>query len=191
MKGRRHSLMKKTLIRWVRSKDMIVDGIIIESIRYLQADELVFINGKVLNNQKILRGELEIRDRERLEAAVARPASSAFGEDAYKTLQQKVSSMMHSVVRNHPFTDGNKRTATIATIFMLYVNGYDVDWDAQEALNIILQLAEGKMNMPEFVKWLPIKVGQTTTEPDSERDMQIIETLIIQHRWLLDELAEQ
>jgi len=168
-----------------------MDDIIVNPVRYLQADELVYINGKVLNNKKILRGELKIRDRERLEAAVARPASSAFGEDAYKTLQEKVSAMMHSVARNHPFTDGNKRTATMSTIFMLYVNGYDVDWLAEDALEIILQVAEGKMDMPEFAAWLPIKMGGTTHIPDSERDMQLIDNLIAQHQWLLDELAER
>ena len=47
-----------------------MEGIVVKPVRYLHADELVFINGKVLNNQKILRGELQIRDRERLEAAV-------------------------------------------------------------------------------------------------------------------------
>lgn len=168
-----------------------MEGIVVASVRYLQADELVYINGKVLNNEKILRGELKIRDRERLEAAVARPASSAFGEDAYQTLQEKVSAMMHSVARNHPFTDGNKRTATMATVFMLHVNGYDVDWSAEEALEIILKLAEGKMDMPEFADWLPIKKGNASPEPDSVRDMQIIDALIQQHQWLLDELAER
>lgn len=168
-----------------------MEGIVVNPVRYLQADELVYINGKVLNNQKILRGEMKIRDRERLEAAVARPASSAFGEDAYKTIQEKVSAMMHSVARNHPFTDGNKRTATMATIFMLHVNGYEVDWSADEALEIILQLAEGKLDMPHFAAWLPIKDGQSSPMPDSERDMQTIDALITRHQWLLDELAER
>jgi len=168
-----------------------MDGVIVNPVRYLRADELVFINGTVLKNEKILRGELKIRDRERLEAAVARPASSAFGEDAYKTLQEKVSAMMHSVARNHPFTDGNKRTATMSTVFMLNVNGYDVDWDASEALEVILNLAEGKMDMPEFATWLPIKQAQANPEPDTERDMALIVALIERHQWLLDELAER
>jgi hypothetical protein len=58
-------------------------------------------------------------------------------------------------------------------------------------LEIVLQLAEGKIDMPIFAEWLPIKGGQKTIEPNSERDMQIIEALITQHRWLLDELAER
>ncbi len=168
-----------------------MDAVFVNPVRYLQADELVFINGKVLNNEKILRGELKIRDRERLEAAVARPASSAFGEDAYKSLQEKVASMMHSVARNHPFTDGNKRTATMSTIFMLNVNGYDVDWDASDALDVILKVAEGKMDMPEFAEWLSLREGEATPEPDTDRDMALIETLIAQHQWLLDELSER
>lgn len=189
MKARHLCSVMKTLTRWGRSKPM--EGIIVNPVRYLVADELIYINGKVLNNQKILRGELKIRDRERLEAAVARPASSAFGEDAYKTLQDKVSAMMHSVARNHPFTDGNKRTATIATVFMLAVNGYDVDWVADDALNIILQLAQGTIDMPHFSAWLPLKVGHPAITPDSNRDMEHIDTLITQHQWLLDELSER
>lgn len=168
-----------------------MDAVIVNPVRYLRADELVFINGKVLKNEKILRGELKIRDRERLEAAVARPASSAFGEDAYKSLQEKVSAMMHSVARNHPFTDGNKRTATMSTIFMLNVNGFDVDWDASEALEVILKLAEGKIDMPEFAGWLPLRNGNAKPEPDTDSDMALIETLIDRHQWLLDELAER
>ena len=97
--------------------------------------------------------------------------------------------MMHSVARNHPFTDGNKRTATVASLFMLAVNGYAVDWDATEALEIVLQLAQGTLDMPDFAQWLPIKAGQASIEPDSDRDMQVIESLIAQHHWLLDELA--
>ena len=168
-----------------------MDDIVVNPVRYLQADELVYINGKVLNNKKILRGEINIRDRERLEAAVARPASSAFGEDAYKTLQEKVAAMMHSVARNHPFTDGNKRTAIMATVFMLYVNGYDVDWSAEDALEIVIQVAEGKLDMPEFAAWLPLKSGQASHMPDSEQDMRLIDALIEQHQWLLTELAER
>lgn len=168
-----------------------MDAVIVDTVRYLHADELVFINGKVLNNEKILRGELKIRDRERLEAAVARPASSAFGQDAYPSLQEKVSAMMHSVARNHPFTDGNKRTAIMATIYMLNVNGYDVTWDAHDALEIILNLTEGKIDMPDFAEWLPLCVGTTKPEPDPDTDMALIEALIAHHRWLLDELAER
>ncbi len=169
-----------------------MEGILIPSVRYLRADELIFINGKVLNNQKILRGELKIRDRERLEAAVARPASSAFGEDAYKSLQAKVSAMMHSVARNHPFTDGNKRTATLSTIFMVNVNGYDVTWDAHDALDVILRLTEGKMDMPEFADWLPLcHIGDPSLDPDTDQDIERIEQLMIVHQWLLDELAER
>lgn len=168
-----------------------MEAIIVSPVRYLHADELVFINGSVLNNQKILRGEIKIRDRERLEAAVARPASSAFGEDAYKSIQEKAASLMHSVARNHPFTDGNKRTAIMATIFILRVNGYDVDWNPADALEMVLNMAEGKMEMPVFADWLPIKPDKAYPEADAERDMEMIRALIQNHEWLLDELAER
>ena len=168
-----------------------MESIIVSPVRYLHADELVFINGSVLNNQKILHGELQIRDRERLEAAVARPASSAFGEDAYKSIQEKAAALMHSVARNHPFTDGNKRTAIMATIFLLRVNGYTVDWNPEDALLRVLAITEGKIEMLDFARWLPLKVGDASPEPDADRDMQMIRDLIQDHQWLLQELADR
>src|SRR5258708_1049709 len=100
-------------------------------MRYLTLSELIYINGTIQNNKKILKGTQEIRDAALLEAAVARPAASAFGSDAYPTLKEKVAALFHSIVRNHPFTDGNKRTATIAAILMFRVNGQCIAWEPE------------------------------------------------------------
>src|SRR5579859_2107122 len=126
-------------------------------MRYLTVSELLYINGKVLNNSQILSGKQEIRDIALLEAAVARPAASAFGQDAYATLSDKVAAMFHSITRNHPFTDGNKRTATIAALFMFEVNGQRIVWQPAEALAMILAVSQGQGDASTLAAWFPLR----------------------------------
>jgi death-on-curing protein len=64
------------------------------------------------------------RDANLLESAVARPFHSAFGVDAYATILDKAVALFHSLNSNHPFHDGNKRTAIIALDDFLVANGY-------------------------------------------------------------------
>ncbi len=160
-------------------------------MRYLTLSELLYINGKILNNQKILSGTQEIRDMALLEAAVARPAASAFGQDAYQTLNDKVAALFHSIARNHPFTDGNKRTATVGAIFMFQVNGQRVVWQPQDALAVILAVAEGQRDMTSLAQWFPLEPGEPSPRADAQQDMLNIARIIEEHRWLLDELSQR
>ncbi len=160
-------------------------------MRYLTLSELIYINGKVLNNPQILSGQQKIREQALLEAAVARPAASVFGEDAYPTLSDKVAALVHSITRNHPFTDGNKRTATIAAIFMFEVNGRRVAWQPEEALAMIVGVAEGKRDVNSLAQWFPLEPGEESPQEDAEKDMLSIARIIDEHRWLLDELSKR
>lgn len=160
-------------------------------MRYLTLSELIYINGRVLNNARIMSGQQKVRDLGLLEAAVARPSSSAFGEDAYPTLNEKAAALFHSVARNHPFTDGNKRTATVATIFMFTVNGQRIVWQPAEALSMILSVAEGQCDLYALAAWFPLEPGEPVPEADAARDMQLIAHIIEEHRWLLDELERR
>jgi death-on-curing protein len=65
-----------------------------------------------------------LRDRALLESAVARPFHSAFGQDAYPTILEKGIALFHSLIANHPFADGNKRTAVTAFDHFLLANGF-------------------------------------------------------------------
>jgi death-on-curing protein len=67
-----------------------------------------------------------LRDAGLLDSACHRPAASAFGDDAYPTLLLKAAALLHSLTANHPFIDGNKRTAWLATVVFLRDNGADV-----------------------------------------------------------------
>jgi death-on-curing protein len=95
-----------------------------------------------------------IHDRNMLESAAARPLMSVFGEDAYPTVTEKAAALMHALVLNHPFVDGNKRTATLTTLAFLRLNAVRVAWDAAQALEFIVAIAEGKHDVPEIAVWL-------------------------------------
>lgn len=160
-------------------------------MRYLTYSELIFINGKIQNDPAIMSGSQKIRDIDLLQAAEQRPQSSAFGEDAYPTLREKVAVLAHSITRNHPFKDGNKRTAAVATVFMLTVNGQSVTWDAGEAVTHFLDLAEGRLSWEKFAGWLPFMSVEDSViiAPDIDADTHIIDRILVEHKWLLDELA--
>lgn len=160
-------------------------------MRYVTISELIYINGLLLKRQDIASGKQKIRDIELLQAAVARPEASAFGADAYPTLREKAAALLHSLARNHPFTDGNKRTATVGLVFMLRVNGETVTWTQDDALATILRVAEGKAEVDEIAAWLPLTPSAYDGEPDAETDMRLIAGIIEEQRGLLDELERQ
>jgi death on curing protein len=160
-------------------------------MRYPSYSELIFINGRILKDRAIQAGTKKVRDIDLLLASAERPRASAFGEDAYPSLKEKAAALLHSIARNHPFADGNKRTATIGALFFLAINGERVEWNQQSALDRVLNLAEGRSDMQDFVVWLKTKAGNSQPEADSEADTRLIDDLIAQEKWLLDALAER
>ena len=82
-----------------------------------------------------------VRDLGLLDSAVARPRSSAFGEDAYPTLSLKAAALLHSLANNHALVDGNKRLAWLATVVFLDINGSAPGLDDNEAFDLVWEIA--------------------------------------------------
>lgn len=163
-------------------------------MRYLTVDELIYINEQLPTADRIhriLKGKQRVRDMGLLEAAWGRPMQTIFGQDAYPTLPEKAAALLHSLARNHPFADGNKRTAAIAAIFMLRVNGLRVTWETADALENIVAVAEGKLSVADFAAWLPVEPVPPSPEPDAEADARAITAILQEHSRLLDELAKR
>jgi death-on-curing protein len=160
-------------------------------IRYPTYSELIFINGKLVNAPDIMTGKKKVRDIDLLLAAEQRPQTSAFGEDAYPTLHDKAAALLHSLARNHPFTDGNKRTAAVGALFLLAINGEKAVWEPSEALVKILDVAEGRASWQPFADWLSTEPIPPALEPDVDRDTLLIEQIIREQAWLLHELSER
>ena len=88
-----------------------------------------------------------VRDIGLLDSALARPQSSAFGEDAYPTLQLKAAALMHSIIKNHSLIDGNKRLSFVATNIFLLVNGHRLEMSIDEGYQLVLDIASGDLDL--------------------------------------------
>ncbi len=88
-----------------------------------------------------------VRDVGLLDSAAARPRSSAFGEDAYPTLDLKAAALLHSIVDNHALVDGNKRLAWLATTVFLDLNGVTVDISDEEAFDLVWDIAATALDL--------------------------------------------
>jgi len=107
---------------------------------YLTLPELLHVA------ERALAFEPKIRDIGLLEAAAARPAASAFGRDAYPNLDAKAAALLHSLARNHALVDGNKRLALAGTIAFYGVNGYRLTLTNDEAYELVMAVADGRLN---------------------------------------------
>lgn len=93
------------------------------------------------------------RDQGLLESALARPQNLlAYGDDI--DLASLTASYAYGIAENHPFLDGNKRTALVVSVTFLNLNGYDFDAPASETYARFLDLAEGLVTEDELAQWL-------------------------------------
>jgi death-on-curing protein len=116
-------------------------------VRYLTTDQVILFN-------EDFAGPGQLRDFGLLESAVFRPQSSAFGEDAYSDVPTKAAALFHSLVRNHPFVDGNKRTAAAALLTFLRMNGYRMRASDPELIAWALDTAEGVVSLEQITGWV-------------------------------------
>lgn len=97
-----------------------------------------------------------VRDLGLLDAAAARPRSSAFGEDAYPTLHFKAAALLHSIVTNHALVDGNKRLGWLATTVFLDMNNESVVMSDDDAFRLVLGTADGSLDVEDIVRRLSV-----------------------------------
>ena len=97
-----------------------------------------------------------VRDLGLLDSAAARPRASAFAEDAYPTLELKAAALLHSLARNHPLVDGNKRLSWLAVVVFLDLNGCEVALDDEEAFQLVMDVACGDIELEEIVRRLQV-----------------------------------
>ena len=95
-----------------------------------------------------------IRDKASLDSALKRPYQTFEGQDLYPTLIEKVSALLESIIKNHPFNDGNKRLGYTLCRLILLNNGIDIIADEDEKYAFIIQIAENKIEYTEIVDWL-------------------------------------
>jgi death-on-curing protein len=98
-------------------------------------------------------GATGLRDRGLLGAAVARPAMTFDGEDLYPDVPSKAAALMHSLVLNYPFVDGNKRVGAHAAIVFALLNDGECLAAQDELVDVTLRLAEGAVSPEALTIW--------------------------------------
>lgn len=93
-----------------------------------------------------------------LESALAQPRMTFDDEDLYPTIIEKAAALGYSMVKNHPFVDGNKRTGHAVMEMFLMLNGFTIEATIDENVNIMLHVASGEAGRSEFTDWLLIHV---------------------------------
>ncbi len=99
-------------------------------------------------------GKEGIRDEKLLESAMAQPEASFEGEYVHQDLFHMAAAYGFHICQNHPFYDGNKRTALIAMYTFLYVNGYQIVADKKSLFAVMMDLANGKVSKDELRDYL-------------------------------------
>lgn len=95
-----------------------------------------------------------LKDAGLLESALARPRTTVFGQDAYMTLDLKAAALMHSIIKNHPMVDGNKRTSLLALQIFLGLNGYSVIATADDTFDFVIAIATDQVSLDEMANWI-------------------------------------
>lgn len=99
-------------------------------------------------------GAVGVRDLNGLRSAVAQPHMTFDGKDLYPGTAEKAAALGFSVIKNHPFLDGNKRVGHAAMETFLLLNGFEIDASVEDQEKVILGVASGAVERRELVDWL-------------------------------------
>jgi len=97
---------------------------------------------------------LVVRDPGLLAGAVARPAASAFGADAYDTLARKVAALIEGINRNHPLLDGNKRLSWVCAVVFARLNEAELRAEQSQTDTTIRQVAGREVSLDHLTAWV-------------------------------------
>lgn len=123
-------------------------------MKWLRTDVVLAIHKRQIAEHG---GDDGVRDLGLLESALARPRNlEVYEPDA--DLAELAAALGFGIAKNHPFIDGNKRTALAATRAFLLLNGFTVDASQQEKALTLLSLAEGNLSEGELADWLRSKI---------------------------------
>lgn len=120
-----------------------------EPVEFLDLDDVIDLAITLLGDPP------PIRDIGLLGSAVARPRTSAFGEDAYPDLWTKAAALLQSVVLNHALVDGNKRLGWLATAVFLEINGIEISSaDNGAVYELVMEVAAAQPSVDEIAQRL-------------------------------------
>ena len=102
-------------------------------------------------------GSYGVRDMNLLESAISRPYATFDGQELYPNPVDKVAAIIESIIKNHPFSDGNKRTGYTLMRLVLLKSKWDIDATEEEKYDFVIKIAESKLTLDEIKSWIENK----------------------------------
>jgi death-on-curing protein len=125
---------------------------------FLELDEILEIHALQLDE---FGGMAGVRDRGLLESAVEQPRATAFGDLLHADLFEMAAAYLFHIVKNHAFLDGNKRTALVAALVFLDINGVSLERDDERLYELTMAAAEGRADKTQIADELRKLVDET------------------------------
>ncbi|PPK69732.1 death-on-curing protein [Actinokineospora auranticolor] len=115
---------------------------------YLDASDLLVLAAAVTG------GDLVVRDLGLLDSAAYRPRATVLGVEAYGTLWLKSAALLDSIVRTRPLAEGNWRLGWVAAVTLCDLNGWWIDADTDDALEVVREVGRGAVEVPKMAEHL-------------------------------------
>lgn len=120
-------------------------------MKLLTLEQLLQIHALVVD---ATGGDMGLRDLGRLDSAIATQTQNVFGEELYSSVVDKVAAMIRAIIADHPFVDGNKRTAMLAGLTLLEINGLQFTAQIGEIEDFAVKIATDKLDIPVIAAWM-------------------------------------
>lgn len=120
-------------------------------IKYLEIDEVYEIHEEMIN---IGGGRKGMRDFILLHSSLERPKVTFGGEELYPTIWDKAAALIYSLIKNHAFNDGNKRTGFFSTMRFLKINEYYLTVTTEEVVEFSLEIDIKNPSLNQIATWL-------------------------------------
>lgn len=120
---------------------------------YLTLEEILRLHFQIIEDYGGLHG---VRDEHRLLSAIKAPQQKVFGQQQYTSLYEKAAIYLRAIISDHPFSDGNKRTALVMCGIFLVCNGKSMRIEPEELEDFIVRIATERLSIAEISEWLQV-----------------------------------
>jgi len=124
---------------------------------YPDVSDVILIHTEMI---ELFGGRDGVRDYFLLDSALERPKATFGGEDLYPSIFGKAAALIQSLILNHPFDDGNKRTAITTCALFLHLNGYKVNLPTKKSMTFTLHIDNHSLTLEQIAVWLEKQTKQ-------------------------------
>lgn len=121
--------------------------------RFLSISQVLDIHQDEINS---FGGTFGVRDKGLLDSALAQPQATFGGELLHPTIGEQAAAYLYHLAMNHPFIDGNKRTAFAVMDTFITLNGYSLNLSEEQAYNLVIQVVQRQISKEELSAFMEL-----------------------------------